>query len=316
MKKSATLSWRWWIAAAAGSAALAIGTSGASSALSERAARESLAPTGAAVIAVGHRGTMKFAPENTLAAFDKAIEMGARAVEMDVRVTADGEFVILHDASVDRTTNGRGPVSRMTLAEFKALDAGSWFGPAFAGERAPTLREALRHVKGRASVDIDFKAGPADSASRIAAMLDEEGYDDGTLVTVFVRAWHYRRMKPLPERYALRPHFQSAEEPAEARQHGVDIMGLRRRNFNFAAARVIADNNLALFANVMGRDDGPAGFEDSLRAGARFIQTDRLDLLAPYLKERGLLVSCVPSRTLTCMDDDAGERRKIALNAR
>ncbi|MFN0024755.1 MAG: glycerophosphodiester phosphodiesterase [Parvularculaceae bacterium] len=316
MKNSATLPWRWWIAAAAGSAALAIGTSGASSALSERAARESLAPTGAAVIAVGHRGTMKFAPENTLAAFDTAIAMGARAVEMDVRVTSDGEFVILHDASVDRTTNGRGPVSRMTLAEFKALDAGSWFGPDFAGARAPTLREALRHVKGRAGVDIDFKAGPADSATRIAAILDEEGYDDGTLVTVFVRAWHYRKMKSLPAHYALRPHFQSAEETAQARQDGVNVMGLRRRNFNFAAARAIADNNLALFSNVMGRDDGPAGFEDSLRAGARFIQTDRLDLLAPYLKERGLLVSCVPSRTLACMDDDTDGRRKVALNAR
>ncbi|MDZ7629385.1 MAG: glycerophosphodiester phosphodiesterase family protein [Parvularculaceae bacterium] len=252
---------------------------------------------------------MKFAPENTLAAFDKAIEMGARAVEMDVRMTADGHFIIMHDARVDRTTNGKGSVATMTLAEIKALDAGAWFSEEFAGERAPTLVEALRHLKGRAAIDIDFKAGPTDAAERIAAILDAEGYDDGSLVTVFVRAWHYRKMKPLPERYALRPHFQSAEAAAEARAAGVDIMGLRRRNFSFAAARAIADNDLALFANVMGRDDGAEGFSDALRAGARFIQTDRLDLLTPFLKERGLLADCVPSRTLGCLGDEPANIR-------
>lgn len=271
-----------------------------------------MAPTGLPVIAVGHRGTMKFAPENTLAAFDKAIEMGARAIEMDVRMTADGHFVIMHDATVDRTTDGRGFVSKMTLAEIVALDAGSWFGPDFSGERVPTLREALRHLKGRAAVDIDFKAGPDDSAQRIAQILDEEGYDDGTLVTVFVRAWHYRKMKPLPARYALRPHYLNPEKTAEARGAGVDIIGLRRRNWSFGAARSIADNGLALFANVMGRDDGREGFDDALRAGARFIQTDRLDLLAPYLKERGLLVECTPSRALGCVGEATSPARIAA----
>lgn len=289
---------------AAGTASMAIvfGASSALTGISERAARESTAPTGAPVIAVGHRGTMKFAPENTLAAFDKAIEMGARAIEMDVRMTADGHFVIMHDARVDRTTDGRGLVSTMTLAEIAALDAGSWFGAGFAGERVPTLREALRHIKGRAGVDIDFKAGPDDSAHRIAQILDEEGYDDGTLVTVFVRAWHYRKMKPLPPRYALRPHYLNPKQVAEARRAGVDVIGLRRRDWSFRGVRAIADNDMALFANVMGRDDGREGFDDALRAGARFIQTDRLDLLAPYLKERGALVDCTPSRTLGCVE--------------
>lgn len=312
MKTTWTGSRASWLAATAAIAAALFATGGASTAMSERAARESMAPTGVPVIAVGHRGTTKFAPENTLAAFDTAIAMGARAVEMDVRMTADGHFIVMHDATVDRTTDGRGFVSKLTLADIVALDAGSWFGPAFTGERVPTLREALRHVKGRAAVDIDFKAGPDDSAARIAQILDEEGYDDGALVTVFVRAWHYGKMRPLPDRYALRPHFFSAEKTAEARRQGVDIVGLRRRDWSFRAARTIADNHLALFANVMGRDDGPAGFDDALRAGARFIQTDRLDLLAPYLKERGLLVDCVPSRTLGCLDGEAAPVRIAA----
>ncbi len=286
-----------WLFAALAAAAFA---GGATLNVTERTARESMAPMGTPVVAVGHRGTKRFAPENTLAAFDKAIEMGARIVEMDVRMTADGHFVVMHDARVERTTDGRGAVARMTLAEIKALDAGSWFAPEFAGERVPTLREALRRVRGRAGVDIDFKAGPQESAARIAAILDEEGFDDGALVTVFVRAWHYRMMKPLPPRYALRPHYQSLSATREARADGVEVMGLRRRNWSFRAARAIADNGIVLFANVMGRDDGPKGFAEALRAGARFVQTDRLDLLVPYLEERGLLADCAPARDMSC----------------
>ncbi len=304
MESRNSASRKYWIASALAAVAAAAGTGVASTSLSERAARESMAPTGAPVIAVGHRGTMKFAPENTIAAHNVAIAMGARAIEMDVRITADGEFVIMHDASVARTTNGDGLVSKMTLVEIEALDAGSWFSPEFAGERVPTLREALRNIKGRAAVDIDFKSGPDNSAALIAQILDEEGFNDGSLVTVFVRAWHYRKMTPLPARYALRPHFRSARLTAAAAQDdGVEIMGLRRRDFSFAAARVIADGGLVLFSHAMGRDDNETGFADSLRAGARFIQTDRLDLLTPYLKERGLLVECAPTRDLGCHAD-------------
>lgn len=287
-------------------AALAVaGTGVAATGISERVAREALSPSGQPVFMVGHRGTVRFAPENTLTAFDKAIAMGARIVEMDVRMTADGHFVVMHDARVDRTTDGAGAVSDMTLAEIKALDAGSWFGAEFAGERVPTLAEALKHVKGRAGVDIDFKAGPADSAGRLAAILDVEGYDDGALVTVFVRAWHYDTMKSLPARYALRPHYLSPEVTAAARNDGVEVMGLRRLGWSFRAAHEIARNNLALFANVMGRSDGPTGFSEALRADARFIQTDRLDLLAPFLADRGLLADCVPARDLRCKGDEA-----------
>jgi glycerophosphoryl diester phosphodiesterase len=239
--------------------------------------------------------------------------MGARAIEMDVRMTRDGEFVIMHDASVDRTTNGHGLVSRMTLAEIKALDAGSKFSPAFAGEKVPTLREALRNLKGLAAIDLDFKAGPENSAELITRILDEEGFDDGSLVTVFVRAWHYQKMKSLPARYALRPHFRSARITAEvAREDGVRVMGLRRRDFSFAAAHAIAVNGLVLFSNVMGRADNETGFDDSLRAGARIIQTDRLDLLVPYLSKRGLLVACAPTRDLGCMDETPGTRIALA----
>lgn len=317
MKRKSGASARFWLAAGAAAISVIAGTGVASTSFSERAARESMAPTGAPVIVVGHRGTTRFAPENTLAAFEKAIDMGARSIEVDVRMTRDGEFVIMHDPWVDRTTNGTGLVSQMTLAEIRKLDAGSWFSPKFAGERVPTLREALRAVKGRTAVDIDFKSGPDNSAELITQILDEEGFDDGSLVTVFVRAWNYKKMKPLPQRYALRPHFQNAAHAAQAaREDGVEIMGLRRRGFSFAAARAIADNNLVLFANVMGGHDDAEGFNDSLRAGARFIQTDRLDLLVPWLAERGVLVECAPARDLTCLDDQPNGAVRVATAGR
>lgn len=301
-----------WAVAASAAIAAAVGTGVASTTLSERAARESMLPTGRPVIVVGHRGTVRFAPENTIAAFEKAIEMGARAVEMDVRATKDGEFVIMHDPLVNRTTNGTGLVSQLTLAEIKELDAGSWFAPEFEGERVPTLREALRAVKGRAAVDIDFKSGPANSAELISRILDEEGFNDGSLVTVFIRAWNYEKMKPLPARYALRPHYRNAPLAAAASDEGVRIMGLRRRDFSFVKARAISDEGLILFANVMGREDNELGFADALRAGARFIQTDRPELLVPYLRERGLLVDCAPSAALGCMADSPDGELRLA----
>lgn len=92
---------------------------------------------------VGHRGAKANAPENTLAAFRRAHEEGATWVEFDAKLTKDGAVVIIHDELLDRTTDGKGPVAERTLAEIKALDAGKWFGPAFAGERVPTLEESL-----------------------------------------------------------------------------------------------------------------------------------------------------------------------------
>lgn len=93
---------------------------------------------------IGHRGASGHAPENTLAAFRRAVELGARFIETDLQLSRDSRIVAIHDDTLDRTTNGRGPVHRLTLAELRELDAGSWFDPRFAGERIPTLEEILQ----------------------------------------------------------------------------------------------------------------------------------------------------------------------------
>ncbi|MBT3375553.1 MAG: hypothetical protein HN742_23755 [Lentisphaerae bacterium] len=94
---------------------------------------------------LGHRGALMFAPENTLAAFLLSLATGTD-IELDVWPTKDGELAVIHDPRVDRTTDAKGNVADLTLAEIKALDAGSWFHPDFAGERIPTLDEALHFI--------------------------------------------------------------------------------------------------------------------------------------------------------------------------
>ena len=90
-----------------------------------------------------HRGANETHPENTLAAFREAVRLGAHMIEFDVQITKDKQLVIMHDKSVDRTTNGKGLVSDLTLSEIKKLDAGSWKSKDFIGEKVPTLKEAL-----------------------------------------------------------------------------------------------------------------------------------------------------------------------------
>jgi glycerophosphoryl diester phosphodiesterase len=106
---------------------------------------------------VGHRGAKAVAPENTMASFRRAWEDGADAVEMDVRLTADGAVVVIHDETVDRTTDGHGAVVEMSLEELRRLDAGSWFDPAYAGERIPTLEEVLAWAQGKVALLIELK---------------------------------------------------------------------------------------------------------------------------------------------------------------
>jgi glycerophosphoryl diester phosphodiesterase len=99
------------------------------------------------VLVIAHRGASGHAPENTLAAFRKAVAQGASFIETDLQLSRDARFVAIHDATLNRTTNGQGAVHDLALAELRRLDAGSWFGSEFAGERIPTLEEILEFSK-------------------------------------------------------------------------------------------------------------------------------------------------------------------------
>jgi glycerophosphoryl diester phosphodiesterase len=106
---------------------------------------------------IAHRGASGTRPENTLVSFRRAMEIGVDVIELDTRLTADGIAIIMHDATVDRTTNGSGRVADLTLQQIKALDAGAWFAPEFAGERVPTLAEAAALTGNRVALSLELK---------------------------------------------------------------------------------------------------------------------------------------------------------------
>lgn len=114
---------------------------------------------------VGHRGASFKAPENTMAAFEQALLDGADSIELDVSLTKDGRYVVIHDDTVDRTTNGTGVVRDMDLDEIQKLDAGSWHNPRFAGEKAPELGEVLDWAKGKIHVLVEVKRKTAEESS-------------------------------------------------------------------------------------------------------------------------------------------------------
>ena len=136
----------------------------------------------------GHRGAMASAPMNTLAAFQLAIDQGADGVELDAHLSRDGQIIVLHDFTVDATTDGRGPAADLTLAELKQLDAGAWFSADSAGERIPTLDEVFAAFAGKLYFNVELKSRLADLDALAAAAADcirHHGMTAQTLVSSF-----------------------------------------------------------------------------------------------------------------------------------
>jgi glycerophosphoryl diester phosphodiesterase len=142
---------------------------------------------------IGHRGYPARFPENTLAAFAGAMGAGCDMIELDVTLTADRHVVVIHDDTLDRTTSGNGPVRERTLAQIRALDAGSWLAPRFAAERVPLLAEVITATAGRCMLNIEIKASayeadfPADSVERQVIDLIRPSAMDRVIISSFDR---------------------------------------------------------------------------------------------------------------------------------
>ena len=135
------------------------------------------------ILFIAHRGASGYAPENTLAAFREAIEIGADGVECDVHCTKDGQVVVIHDYVLNRTTDAKGLIKQMTLDEVKKADAGSWFDPQFAGERVPTLREVLELTKGKIVTVIEIK--PDNITDKVVGEIENAAAVDDVVLQSF-----------------------------------------------------------------------------------------------------------------------------------
>lgn len=151
-------------------------------------------------INIAHRGASAYAPENTFAAFDKALSLGSTHVELDVHFSADGHIVVIHDDTLERTTGGSGPVVEQTLAQLRTLDAGGWFSAEFKGERIPTLAHLLERYKGRLHFHIEVKGRSSGLAQRTADLVRGFGVGGSVTVTSF-------QTDPLEEMRAYAPEL-------------------------------------------------------------------------------------------------------------
>jgi len=137
-----------------------------------------------------HRGASGHAPENTLSALQWAINLGAEMAETEVQPTADGQLVLFHDENLERTSSGQGKLAERTLTELRALDAGAWYGPHHAGEKIPTLVEAMARARGRLALNIELKAD-GDTArflDQVVKAITDQKFADECVVTSFDHA--------------------------------------------------------------------------------------------------------------------------------
>ena len=152
------------------------------------------------ITAIAHRGASSYAPENTFAAFDLAVDMGIGEIELDVHFTKDSQIIVIHDETLDRTTNSTGPVSDLALEELQSLDAGSWFDEKFAGEKVHALDEVFDRYKDKLRFHIEIKSKEAEGlASRTCDLIREYGLEGQVTITSFWKQWLIESRSHAPE---------------------------------------------------------------------------------------------------------------------
>lgn len=248
------------------------------------------------IAVIAHRGGKAIAPENTLAAFKKAIELGADYVEIDVRATKDGKLVLMHDRTVDRTTNGKGAVKDLDFATIRSLDAGSKFSAQYTGERVPTLEETLALCRNKIHIYLDHKEAPT---PQVLAALKRYKMEKQVVV--------YNGTEDLLEWKRLAPHIPVMPSlPDEYRKPGGVAEYLK------ALPAEVLDGNLVewtqelvaqahaagakVYVDNLGPNDSPDGFRKAIAMGVDGIQTDHPDQLLTVLKEKTAAVKTNETR--------------------
>ena len=232
------------------------------------------------IMVISHRGEHLHHPENTLPAYQRAIDAGADFFEVDVQTTADGKLVLMHDNTVDRTTAAKGPIKSMTFDQMRALDPGAKFSAEFAGTKVPTFDEALDLAHGKIGVYVDTKN--ADPQQLVDTIVKHDMQDH---VVIYGNPFF------LYEVHKIRPDLKVMPEA-----QSVDICRLLVKNMQLkvlaysagdwnpetiaCAQKVDAD----LYVDRMGKTDAPAGWQEAIDMGATGIQTDRPAELVEWLR--------------------------------
>ena len=239
---------------------------------------------------VAHRGASYEAPENTLAAFKRAWALGAEGVELDVRLTQDGEVVVIHDATTKRTTGVDKPVAEQTLVELTQLDAGRWKHQRYQGERIPTLAQALSTIPGGRTMFVEIKSGP-ETAPAVGKVIQDarptsvqialQAYDPDALAALAAAtpdAPAYWTVDPPQTGGKLQPYPQTLID--DAKQRGFAGVALDYRGVTDEL--LVAARDAGILVDVWTLNDGPLLAAWGAKE-VRWIETDRPEL-APIAK--------------------------------
>lgn len=232
---------------------------------------------------VAHRIGGSLAPENTLAGFDACIRYGYRMIEFDAKLSADNEVYLLHDDLLDRTTNGRGAAAQHTWAQLAGLDAGAWYGAAFAGTRLPTLADvAARCAREGIAANIEIKPCPGRDALT------------GTLVAEAARTLWHGQTQPLLSSFSAEA-LAAARDAVPELPRGMlfealpdDWLAIARElrcvsvhaDHKHMTAQRVADIHAAGLRVLTYTVNDPARAEELARWGVDMICTDRIDIIA------------------------------------
>lgn len=239
------------------------------------------------VVAIAHRGEHLHHPENTMPAFQEAVRLGADYIEVDVRTTADGKLVLSHDGNVDRCTNGKGEVAKMTFEQIRELDAGIKMGPEFAGTKVPTFDEVLDYARGKINIYVDVKQV---TAKDLVEHIVDHGMADHVVI------YSGRISKDIQQ---LNPKLKIMPESVSVDLVQRIIAELHPKVIAFGASdwtpeiiKVAKASGAELYVDRQGADrngptDNPAAWQAAIDAGADGIQTDRPGELVKYLREKG-----------------------------
>jgi glycerophosphoryl diester phosphodiesterase len=238
-------------------------------------------------VVIAHRGNHIAAQENTLAAFQNAINVGADYVEIDLRTSKDSQLVIMHDGTVNRMTNGIGKVSDLTWAELKQLKVIEKNHPEWPEQSIPLFSEVLKLCKGKINIYLDFKNADVNASYQA---LKKAGMQHS--VIVYINAAHqlaeWKKIPPqIPLMVSLPDSVQSAAQLNNfLDQYKIQLLDGSYKDYTVELVNAARAKNIPVWPDIQSATEGPEQWEKAINVGITGLQTDHPEAMVNYLKNK------------------------------
>lgn len=239
-------------------------------------------------IVISHRGNHVAAPENTLKAYENAIEAGADYIEIDLRTTKDSQLVIMHDSNIDRMTNGKGKVKDMILAELQTYDVAEKSKPEWGVFKIPQFEEVLKLVKNKINIYLDFK--DADVAKTYQKLV-EYGVEKQVIVYINypLQAKKWMEIAPqIPLIVSFPDHIRDSSSLAKfLQQYPVSVLDGSYKDYNLSMVKAAHENRTTVWPDIQHPNEA-SFWEEAIALGVDGLQTDHPEALIQFLKNKGI----------------------------